>query len=96
MPANEKQRFFGHDLLFGFRVVFRRITTDMLHHHLYVFAHKSIYFGIYSSYILAVYIAKNATQRLELCKCVSNSCIAKVARVPYFIALFKMPENGVV
>src|ERR1700740_2979719 len=68
----------------------------MSHDHIHRFALPFKCLGKTAPDFLPVDIAPHALQRFEVCESFRDCRVSEISRVPYFITLFEMPENGFV
>ena len=73
-----------------------RVATYVLHKDIDPLAGKSKLLGVFIAYISAIYIAIHPAQRFKGFQLIGNSRRAKVARMPYLIAISKVREDSVI
>ena len=95
MAADEKSGMGVDDFIFHPRSIPARVTTDMLHKNVHLFAGKMQFFRKDLPDIPAVDIAKNSPNwKAALADDpVGNFNAPKIAGMPYFVACFKMLKN---
>src|SRR6266446_10842785 len=92
MSADEKLRLMNHQLLLCFRIVSRRIATDVTDHYLHLFTNKNQLLRKLSSYILSIDIAIHAFNRQTAfsVQTADNFYCPKISCMPDLVALFEM------
>ena len=96
VTADEKPRPQLLDFLPGTRIVIAGIAADMGHIHLDAFTLPGDIPSHLGTDLRAVNVPVNAAHRLEVFETIKNLRSPEVSRVPYLIALGKVPEDSIV